>query len=270
MDQVGTGVDDANTANLAAGKESELGLGNSLDQNLLGDTALSNALERLDGSLGSLLDGRGLAVDLDGEETSIRVGVVGGLGLGTGGGSLGQEGEAGRPLDGGLAAEETGKDGSLGAAGTEGGTGESDNNRVLADGGDALLTTVVLGGDVVEGAGALGRDGLEEGLDPLLEAVLAGTVGDNGDVGLGVGSGGKVGNGLLVQVGVDGCAWGGIERGTEARVESDGVGGIEGNGGGVHLGLLLVNDILDLLVELVSCSTVSTKLFPSPTKKSIL
>lgn len=55
----------------------------------MGDIVFSNVFECFDGSFGSFFDGCGLVVDLDGEEISIRVGVVGGFGLGIGGGSLG-------------------------------------------------------------------------------------------------------------------------------------------------------------------------------------
>lgn len=53
-------------------------------------------------------------------------------------------------------------------------------------------------------------------------------------------------------------------------MESDGVGGIEGNGGGVYFGLFLVNDIFDFFVEFVSCLIVLIKLFFSLIKKFIL
>lgn len=245
-------MDEADTANLAAREKSELGLGNSLDQLLLRDTALGNGLESLDRLLSDLLDGRSLARDLDSQEASIRVGVVGGPGDSAGGGSggLGEEREAGRPLDVGLAAEEACKNGGLRLTGTEGSAGEGNDHRVAGNAGDTSLTTVILGGGGAEGR-AGDRDGLEEGLNPLLKSSLAGAVGDNGDVGLGVGRLSESGNGVLVQVGVNGSAGSRVDGGTEAGVESNRVGGIEGNGRGADPGLLEVDDILDLLVELV-------------------
>ena len=58
---------------------------------------------------------------------------------------------------------------------------------------------------------------------------------------------------MLVQVRGDGRAGSRVERGAEAGVEGDRVRGIEGNGGGVNLGLLRVDDVLNLLVVFVAC-----------------
>ena len=252
MDEVGTGVDETGSADLAPSKEIELGLGDRLGQVLLGDGALGDALESLDRLLGGLSDGRGGAVDLDGQQAGIRVGVVGGGYVGTrsAGGGLGQEAEARSPLDVGLAAEESDEHVDLGRAGGERSTREAENQRVGALLGDTLLTTVVLGG----GRGQLGRrrlgNGLEERFDPLGQPDLVGTVGDDGDVGLGVGSLGEGRNGVLVQVARDGSGGGRVEGGAETVVEGNGVGGIQSEGRGVDLGLLEMNDPLDILVEL--------------------
>ena len=246
-------MDETSAGNLAGGEEVELGLGDSLGEVLLGDTTSSNSLETLDGLNGDLADGGTLAGDLDGEETSIGVGVVGGegLGAGVGGGGLGEKAETGGPLDVGGTAEETDEDGSLGLAGAKGNTGETDDDGVLSVLGNALLTTEVLGGSVVQVAGAGGGNTLEEGLNPLLETGLAGTVGDNGNVGLVVGEVGEGSDRVLVQVGRGRGVDGRVEGRAEAVVESDGVGGIEGNGGRVELSLLGVDAVLDELVELV-------------------
>lgn len=58
---------------------------------------------------------------------------------------------------------------------------------------------------------------------------------------------------MLVQVRGDGRAGSRVERGAEAGVEGGRVRGIEGDGGGVNLGLLGVDDVLNLLVVLVAC-----------------
>lgn len=246
-------MDEASAGNLAGGEEVELGLGDSLGEVLLGDTTSSDGLETLDSLNGDLADGGTLAGDLDGEETSIGVGVVvsKGLGAGVGSGGLGEEAETGGPLDVGNTAEETDKDGSLGVGDAKGSTGEGNDDGVLAVLGNALLTTKVLGGGSVQVAGAGGGNTLEEGLNPLLETGLAGAIGDNGDVGLVVGEVGEGGDRVLVEVGRGRGVDGRVEGGTEAAVESDVVGGIEGDGGRVELGLLLVDAVLDELVELV-------------------
>lgn len=246
-------MDETSAGNLAGGEEVELGLGDSLGEVLLGDTTSGDGLKTLDGLDGDLADGLTLAGDLDGEETSIGVGVVGGesLGAGVGGGGLGEKAETGGPLDVGGTAEETDEDGSLGLVGAKGGTGETDDDGVLAVLGDALLTTKVLGGGGVQVAGAGGGNTLEEGLNPLLETGLAGTIGDNGNVGLVVGNVGEGGDGVLVEVGRGRGVDGRVEGRTEAVVESDVVGGIEGDGGRVDPSLLVVDAVLDKLVELV-------------------
>ena len=146
-------------------------------------------------------DGRGGSVDLDGEETGIGVGVVRSLGnrAGSSGGGLGEESEAWCPLDRGSTTEETNEDSSLRLGILERCAGESDHQRVGSGLGDALLTTKVLGSSSVQAAGC-GGNTLEEGLDPLGETGMAGTVSNNGDVGLAVRGFGKGGDRVLVQV----------------------------------------------------------------------
>jgi hypothetical protein len=75
----------------------------------------------------------------------------------------------------------------------------------------------------------------------------------SGDVGLGVGSVGVAGNVLLVQVLLVGGGGGEVERSTEAVVEGNSVGTIEGEstGIGVGSGIVEVEDSVDFLVELV-------------------
>lgn len=259
-------MNETSAGNLAGREEVELGLGDSLGEVLLGDTTSSDSLETLDSLNGDLADGGTLAGDLDGEETSIGVGVVGGegLGAGVGGGGLGEEAETGGPLDVGGTAEETDEDGSLGLAGAKSSTGEANDDGVLAVLGNALLTTKVLGGGSVQVAGAGGRNTLEEGLNPLLETGLAGTVGDNGNVGLVEGEVGEGGDRVLVEVGRGRGVDGRVEGRTEAVVESDVVGGIEGDGGRVELGLLGVDAVLDELVELVGYGAARQQLSTQP------
>lgn len=122
--------------------------------------------------------------------------------------------------------------------------------------GNALLTTIVLGG--------WGRDvdlwrGLnitEELSNPLGQLCLSGTVGDNGDVGLGVSRLCEVGDGLVVEVLGEWGGGGWVEWCTETGMECDGVDGVAGDLGGVVLGALLlqVDGWLNLLVVLVCYS----------------
>jgi len=248
-------VDETSTAGLAGSQEIELGLSNGLGKVLLGNVASGNALDGLDGLLSNLANGRASTADLDGQETSIRVSVVGGEGLGAGVGvdSLGEKAETRRPLDGGGATEKADKDSGLRGVAAKGSTGEGNDISVLAGLGNTLLATEVLGGGSIELALAGGRNILEEGLDPLSETGLAGAVSDNSDVGLGIGKLGESGDGVLVQVGRDGSLRSRVARGAEAVVEGDRMGGIEGDGGRVELGLLGVDDLDDRLVELVGC-----------------
>lgn len=235
----------------------ELGVGNGLLDILLADVAAGDALENLDGLLGTLADGGGGTGKLDGQKAGVGVGEVGGVdreARGAGGG-LGEEAEAGSPLDGGLAAEEGGENGDLRLGRVDAGAGESNDDGVSGTAARSLLTTKVLAGLGLEGLAASGGRGdvLEELANPLGEGVGSGTVGDDGDVGLGVDNVGEAGNVLLVQVLLVGSRRAGVEGGTEASVEGDGMGVIEGNGGGIGVegGLLGVEDTLDILVELV-------------------
>ena len=248
-------MDETGSAGLAGGQEVESGLGDGLDEILLGDVTLDNALDRLDSLLGGLADGFGGSIDLDGEETGIGVGVVCSLGnrARSRGSSLGKESEAWCPLDGGSTTQEANEDSSLRLGIPERCAGEGDNHRVGASLGDALLAAKVLGSISLQLELGCGGNVLEEGLDPLGEAGMAGTVSNNGDVGLGVSGIGKDSDGVLVQVRGDGGIDGRVERGAEAGVEGDRVGGIEGNRRSRDLGLLQVDELLDLLVELESC-----------------
>lgn len=257
MDQAVTRRNHTSASQLVGGQEVELGLSNGLGQNLLGGARLSNALQGLDSLLGALAHRSCGASDLDGQETSVGVGEVLGQDGGALGGSrcLGEEAEAGSPLDAGLTAEQSGEDGNIGLVGVQVGAGESDDQGVAAGQGGPLLTTVVLGclGVQLETAGRRGRDVPEEGLDPLGQAGLSGSVGNDGDVLLGVDGLGKGSDGVLGQVGAKRRRAGRVDGGTETLVEGNGVRGVEGLGQSVVflLGLLQVQDPLDLLVELV-------------------
>lgn len=257
VDQAITRRNDSSASQLVGGQKVELGLGDGLGQDLGGDTRLSNALDSLDSLLSALAHCRGGTGDLDGQETGIGVGEVLSLDGSTlgGSGSLGEEAEAGRPLDAGLTAEQGGEDGSLGLVGMQVGAGECDDQGVGAGKRRALLTTVVLGslGVQLETAGRRGWDVLEEGLNPLGQVGLGGTVGNDRDVGLGVDGLGEGSDGVLGQVRAKRCGAGRVEGGAETLVEGDSMRGVEGLGQGVVslLGLLEVQDRLDLLVELV-------------------
>jgi hypothetical protein len=115
--------------------------------------------------------------------------------------------------------------------------------------GQALLAAVVLGGLRVQGLGS-GGDVVEELADPLGELAVVSAVGDNGEVVLGVGVLGEVLDGLGVEVLGVGRGRGRGSRGTEAAVESEAVGGVDGNGSGAR-GETLVGEVdegEDLLV----------------------
>ncbi|KAB5583682.1 hypothetical protein GE09DRAFT_308169 [Coniochaeta sp. 2T2.1] len=253
-DQLSASGDDASSAGLANRQKVEPGVGNGLGDILLRDVSVGDALEGLDRLLGCLLDATGRARDGDGEETGVRVGVVVGGGRDTGraGGSLGEEGEASGPLDVALAAEKGGEDRDLGLAVRQGGTGESDDVSVCAGTAGARLAAEVLAGSGVEAqvARAGGGNGLEEGLAPLGELGLSGTIGHQGDVALVVDGLGIACDRVLVQVGAEGSGARRVESGAEAGVESNGVSGVKGEGCGIDLGLLQVQSMLNLFVEL--------------------
>lgn len=246
-------MDKASSAGLAAREEVKSRLGDGLDDVLLGNRAVNDALESLDGLLGDLGNRRSGTGDLDGEETSIGVGDVGSgrASARSRGSDLGQKAETRRPLDAGFTAKEAGEDSDLGLAGAEGSAGESNDDRVGALLGDTSLAAVVLGGRLGNLGFGCRRHALEEGLNPPGQTRLTGTVSDNGDVGLGVGSLSKGGNGVLVEVRGDRGLGRRVEGCAKTAVESDGVGGIEGDSGSINAGLLQVNDVLNLLVELV-------------------
>lgn len=119
----------------------------------------------------------------------------------------------------------------------------------------SLLTTKVLGGLSLESLSAASgsRNALEELVDPLGQGLRASAIGDNGNVGLGVDDVGEAGNVLLVDVLVEGSGRGGIQGGTEARVEGHGVSVVQSKAGniGVDGSLLVGQDSFNLLVELV-------------------
>ena len=255
--QASARVDEPRPAGLAGRQKVELGLGNGLDHILLPNLALGNALQSLNRLLRRFPDGTPGAGNLDGKETAIRVRVVGSLDLRAGvrRRNLGEDTEAGRPLDRRLAAEEADQNGGFGAAGAESGAGEGDDDRVDTIPSNSRFSAVVFGRIRAELALGLGGDLLEEGLEPLLETTLAGTVGNDGNVGLGVGRLGESGDVVLVQVGSNGRFGRGVKRVTKASMEGNGVGGVEGDAIVADLGLLLPDDTLDLLVKLVGCVT---------------
>ena len=115
LDKTGTGKLNTSINVLAELELLELGGGLGLGEVLLAD-ARSDLLEGVDDLLGGTLDILGGTLDRNGEETSVGVDSALGLNVGTLelGGSLGEERETGRPLDGGLTTEESGENGNLG------------------------------------------------------------------------------------------------------------------------------------------------------------
>lgn len=159
---------------------------------------------------------------------------------------LGEEAAAGTPLDGGFPAEEVPDDGVLWFQdrGVEG-----DSQGVAEGGVDAVLAPVVFSlGSRWPGTGG---DVGEELCGPFLEGGLGGARRDHCDVGLGV-DGGCIGrDGDVVEVFVGE----GDGRGAEASMEGDGVGSLDGEGGGglvEDLGLA-GHGVRDLLVEFMCC-----------------
>lgn len=248
-------------AELALLESVELGVGNGLGDVLLGDGTAGDALERLDGLLSSLADRGSLAGELDGQETGVRVGDVGGLDGKTrqAGGGLGEQAEARSPLDGGLAAEERSENSKLGLGARDVSAREGNDHGVAGGVAGTLLATVVLGGLGLERLAALGRGGqlTEELTGPAGQRLGRGAVSDEGNVGLGVDNVGEAGNVLLVHVLLVGGRSRGVDGGTEARVESDRVGVVQSDGGSIggESGLLEAEDALNLLVELVGWET---------------
>jgi hypothetical protein len=248
-------VDEPRPAGLAGRQKVELGLGDGLDHILLRNLALGNALQSLDRLLRRFPDSTPGASNLDSKETAIRVRVIGSLDsrAGVRRRDLGEDAEAGRPLDRRLAAEEADQNGGFRAAGAESGAGEGDDDRVEAVPGSSRLSPVVFGRIRVQLALGLGGDLLKEGFEPLLKTTLASTVGNDGDVGLSVGRLSESGDVVLVQIGPNGRFRRGVKRVTETSVEGNGVGGVEGDAIVADLGLFLPDDALDLLVKLVGC-----------------
>lgn len=152
MNQTGAGSLKTSVKSLERLQSTELGQGNGLLDVLAGDLAGGGLLQSVDDVLAGSANLLGLAGKGDSEEASVGVGVVlgGDVELGEVLGGLGQKGEARSPLDGGLAAQQGSQDGSLGleASGTKGaGSGEGNHNSVAGLGGNALLTTEILGGN---------------------------------------------------------------------------------------------------------------------------
>lgn len=229
---------------------------------LAGDLAGSNLLDGVNGSLGSLSNGLGRAGDGGVQKTSVGVDGTGGLDLGGGSGlGLAEDGEAGGPLDGGLATEQGAEDSNLGLvelAGEGAGAGEGNDEGVAAVVSEALLTAVVLGllaalAELLEGRG---RDVVEELANPLGELAVVGAVGDNGEVGLCVCALGKVLDGLGVEVLGVGGGRGRGGRVAEAAVEGEAVGRVDGHLDGAADEALVgeVDQGEDLLVVDVGCA----------------
>lgn len=241
----------------------ELSTGNSLGEVLLGDRSLRDGLEDLDGLDGGIADSLSWAGEMDGQKTSIGVGGrdggdVGAWGRGSG---LSEEREPWGPLDGGLSAQKCGENSDLwlisGSRSERAGAWESDGEGVVGGWvGNALLSTIVLGGWGRDVDLWRGLDITEELSNPLGQLGLSGTVGDNGDVGLGVSRLGELGDRLVVEVLREWSGGGWVEWCTETGVECDRVDGVAGDLGGVVLGALLlqVDGWLNLLVVLVCYS----------------
>ena len=185
---------------------------------------------------------------------------------GTRGFSLRKQREAGRPLDARLAAEQGSEDLELGLVGAgPGGEGrgafKGEDHGVAAVVRDAFLAAVVLGRRAVDGGEAFrrGRGAVgEELLDPVAEVFVRGAVGDDGNVGLGVGGAGKGLEAVGGEVSGQGRGRGRVQGCTEATVEGEAVGGVEGEGlGRGEEGFLRVFDGgEDFFVEFVACSNV--------------
>ena len=262
VDETGAGSLKTGLEGLDGLQSAELGESNSLLDVLGGDLTGGGLLEGIDNVLAGGADLVGLAGQGDSEKTGIGVGEV----LGRDAemvealGGLRQKGEAGGPLDSGLTAQKSSENGSLGlvACGAESaGTGEGDHNSIADLGGNALLTTVVLGGDggqnAVFAGGVAGRGALEELSNPLRDLSGVGAAGDESNVGFGVGALSELGEGIAGDVLLVRRGLGGGNRGAQTAVESNTVGGIDSNGLRVGVdGLLLVLDeFADNLVQFV-------------------
>lgn len=262
MDQAGAGGLETGLEGLDGFESAELGQSNGLLNILAGDLAGGGLLEGVDNILaggGNLI---GLAGEGDSEETGVRVGVVLGrdVELREALGGLGEEREAGGPLDGGLAAEQSSEDGGLGleASSAKGaGAGEGNYGGAAVLGGDTLLTTEVLaslgGLDLVLAGGGTSGQILEELADPLGNIGGVGAGGDETNVGFGVGILGELSEGITRQVLLVRGGLGGGDGSTQATVEGNTVGGIKGNvlGAGGESQLLVLEEIDDNLLQFV-------------------
>lgn len=218
------------------------------------DVTTRNLLQSLDGFGGSAGDILSGTTDGDSKKTGIGVDEALGVDLSAWEvlAGLGKEGETRSPFDLRLATKQGTENGNLrlvGATSVGAGAGEGDDNRVLARVSDTLLTTVVLGLGGLESLRGLGAG--EELANPLGQLAMLGPVGDNGEVGLGVGLRSELGDGLGLEILAVGGRGGGDKRGAKAAVESQAVDGVQGELPGVGEALLVdeVDERDDLLVE---------------------
>ncbi len=246
LDKPGTSGNETglNVGNLLKG--TVLGASNSLGEVLLGDVALRDGLDDLDGLSGGRADGLSWAREVDGEETSVGVCGVDGRDVGAwcGSGGLGEKGETWGPLDGGLSAQKSSKDSDLwlvaGSSSERAGAWERNNVGVVGAGvSNTLLSSEVLGGWA--GELAAGPDIAEELTHPFGDLSLASTVGDNGDVGLGVGRLGELSDAVLVKILGQWSLGGWVQWCAEAGVKCNTVNGIASDLGGVVVGAVLLD-----------------------------
>lgn len=165
---------------------------------------------------------------------------------------LGQQGEARGPLDVGLAAKQGSQDLDGGVGGVQAAGGEGNNDSVARGGLDAVLAAEVLGGGAGEGTAGVGGL-LEELINPLAQGNLGSAIGNQGEVGAGVGGAGELGDTGVAQVAAKGRGRREVQGLTQAGVEGNGVGSVQGGGQvvGRVLGLLDVEGGLDVLGQLV-------------------
>lgn len=236
MDKSVTGEFETSADVLAVLKLLELGGSLCLGDLLARDFASSDLLDGIDGGLGGSGDTLCGAGDGSVKKTSIRVNSAGGGDLGAGSCSVAEDGEARRPLDGGLSSKEGAEDSNLGLvelAGEGAGAGESNDHGVATIVSNAFLTTVVLGllRASIRLIRSRGGDIIEELVHPLGELAVVCTVGNNSEVGLGIGDLGEVLDALSIQVlCVRSLRCGGGGH-TEATVESQAVGRVGGHVG---------------------------------------
>lgn len=259
VDKTRTSLQKARRSQLSLLQNVELGVGNGLGNVILADAAIGNALQGLASLLSTLTDRGSVAGQLNGQQTSIRVSQVRGRDGETRGSSsgLGEEAEARGPLDGRLSTKKSSQDGNLRLGASSIGSRESNDHSIATRMASSLLTAVVLGSLSLKGLAALGgsRNILEELANPVGQGISGGTIGNNSDVGLGVDNVGVAGNVLFVQVLLDGRRGRGVDGSTEAVVEGNGMGVVEGESSnvGIEGGLLEVENSFDVFVELVGC-----------------